>query len=92
HVTTQHFKKEGNLIYMLGETGEDFGGSELQKYLDGKISGQAPTLNLEIEKERQNQLLTAIQDGLVESAHDLAEGGLSVALAESLIGSKLCAN
>ncbi|MYL65185.1 phosphoribosylformylglycinamidine synthase subunit PurL [Bacillus hwajinpoensis] len=92
HVTTQHFKKEGNLIYMLGETGEDFGGSELQKYLDGKISGRAPTLNLEIEKERQNQLLTAIQDGLVESAHDLAEGGLSVALAESLIGTELGAN
>ena len=86
HVTTQAFKEEGNLIYMLGETGEDFGGSELQKYLDGQISGQAPTLNLEVEKELQNQLLTAIQDGLVESAHDLAEGGLSVALAESLIG------
>ncbi|HWO76510.1 MAG TPA: phosphoribosylformylglycinamidine synthase subunit PurL [Bacillus sp. (in: firmicutes)] len=88
HITTQHFKAAGDLIYLLGESKPEFGGSELQKLLSGKIFGKAPELNLKVEEKNQKQVLEAIRAGLVESAHDLAEGGLSVALAESLIGSK----
>ncbi|MET3696587.1 phosphoribosylformylglycinamidine synthase subunit II [Bacillus oleivorans] len=87
HITTQNFKAAGDLIYVLGETKPEFGGSELQKLLSGKIFGKAPELNLEVEEKNQKQVLDAIRSGLIESAHDLAEGGLSVALAESLIGS-----
>nr|WP_263323769.1 phosphoribosylformylglycinamidine synthase subunit PurL [Neobacillus sp. Marseille-Q6967] len=88
HITTQNFKNNGDLIYLIGDTKPEFGGSELQKLQNGKIFGKAPELNIDIEKERQNQLLAAIRAGLVESAHDLSEGGLAVAVSESLFNSE----
>jgi phosphoribosylformylglycinamidine synthase subunit PurL len=88
HITTQSFKEAGDLIYVIGETREEFGGSELQKLTEGKIFGQAPAIDLKVELRRQMQLLEAIQKGLVASAHDIAEGGLAVALAESTFGTK----
>lgn len=86
HITTQSFKNESDLIYVVGEAKVEFGGSELQKMLEGKIFGRAPELDLSVEQKRQQQILNAIQNGLVASAHDLSEGGLAVALAESLFG------
>ncbi|MBP0725996.1 phosphoribosylformylglycinamidine synthase subunit PurL [Bacillus sp. RG28] len=87
HITTQHFKTAGDLIYLVGETKEEFGGSELQKLLNGKIFGAAPSIDLAVEANYQSQILSAIQAGVVASAHDLSEGGLGVALAESTFGS-----
>ncbi|MDG5473589.1 phosphoribosylformylglycinamidine synthase subunit PurL [Jeotgalibacillus sp. ET6] len=86
HITTQHFKDAGDLIYLIGDTETEFGGSELQKYVHGRIFGPSPALDLEKEKNHQANLLAAIHQGLVKSAHDLAEGGLAVALAESTFG------
>ncbi|MFC5773988.1 phosphoribosylformylglycinamidine synthase subunit PurL [Ectobacillus antri] len=86
HVTTQDFKENGDLIYVIGETQPEFGGSELQKMMYGKIFGKAPAIDLKVEAKRQKQLLAAIQAGLVQSAHDIAEGGFAVAIAESLMG------
>lgn len=86
HITTQNFKTSGDLIYLVGETKDEFGGSELQKLQNGRIFGKAPELNIQLEKERQNQVLAAIRAGVVQSAHDLSEGGLGVAAAESLFG------
>jgi len=86
HITTQNFKTSGDLIYLVGETKPEFGGSELQKLQNGRIFGKAPELNIQLEKERQNQVLAAIRAGVVQSAHDLSEGGLGVAVAESLFG------
>ncbi len=86
HITTQSFKEAGDVIFVIGETKEEFGGSELQKLTEGKIFGQAPGIDLKTELRRQMQLLEAIQKGLVASAHDIAEGGLAVALAESTFG------
>ncbi|MEH7503516.1 phosphoribosylformylglycinamidine synthase subunit PurL [Neobacillus drentensis] len=88
HITTQHFKNSGNLIYLIGETKDEFGGSELQKIQNGRVFGKAPELNVTIEKERQNQVLAAIRAGLVQSAHDLSEGGLAVGLAECLFANE----
>jgi len=88
HITTQHFKTSGDLIYLIGETRPEFGGSELQKLVNGKIFGKAPELSIEIEKERQDQVLAAIRAGLVQSAHDLSEGGLAVALSECLFATQ----
>lgn len=84
HITTQTFKNEGDFIYVVGEAKQEFGGSELQKLLEGKIFGRAPEIDLAVEQTRQQQILAAIQAGTVQSAHDLAEGGLAVALAEAL--------
>ncbi|WP_207694243.1 phosphoribosylformylglycinamidine synthase 2 [Enterococcus sp. DIV0212c] len=82
HVTTQEFKSVDDLIYVLGETKADFNGSELQKMTLGLIEGKLMDFDLAIEKEIQQLVLTAIQSGLIESAHDCSEGGLGVALAE----------
>jgi phosphoribosylformylglycinamidine synthase II len=86
HITTQSFKRAGDLIYVIGEASCEFGGSELQKLLTGRIFGKAPAIDLEVEAKRQRQLLTAIRAGVVASAHDIAEGGFAVALAECVIG------
>jgi phosphoribosylformylglycinamidine synthase subunit PurL len=85
HVTTQSFKNDGDLIYLLGETKPEFGGSELQKLMDGKIYGRAPSIDLDVEVQNQKQILQAIQQGLITSAHDVSEGGVAVALVECLI-------
>ena len=83
HITTQEFKKSGDLIYILGKTFADFDGSELQKMQLGRIEGVIRNFDLSIEKRNQELVLTAIQHGLIESAHDCSEGGLAIALAES---------
>lgn len=87
HVTTQGVKAAGDLVFVIGETKTEFGGSELQKLLNnGVISGKAPAIDLEVEATRQQSLLKAIKAGLVQSAHDVAEGGLAVAIAETTFG------
>lgn len=89
HVTTQDAKKAGDLVYMIGESFTEFGGSELQKMVEGRIFGKAPSIDLDVEAKRQAQILSAIQQGLVASAHDVAEGGVAVALAEKAFGKGL---
>ena len=81
-ITTQDFKETGDLIYLIGDTGDDFSGSEIQKMMTGEISGRL-NFDLQAEKENQERVLKAIQAGLIQSAHDLSEGGLAVALVES---------
>jgi phosphoribosylformylglycinamidine synthase subunit PurL len=88
HVTTQTFKQAGDLVYLVGETKDEFGGSELQKLTYGRIFGKAPELDVNVEYKRGQQVLEAIRQGYVQSAHDVAEGGLAVAVAESLFGTE----
>jgi len=87
-VTTTEFKNAGDVIYVIGEASLDFGGSELQQMTEGKIFGQAPAIDLEVEAARQKELLTAIQAGLVQSATDLSEGGFAIALCEKAFGTE----
>lgn len=89
HITTQSFQAAGDLIYMIGETKEEFGGSELQKLVHGEFFGKAPEIDLLVEVKRQKQLLEAIRSGKVASAHDISEGGAAVAIAESIFGTDL---
>ncbi|MGK7379964.1 phosphoribosylformylglycinamidine synthase subunit PurL [Planococcus sp. 1R117A] len=89
HVTTQDAKNAGDFVYMIGESFTEFGGSELQKMVEGRIFGKAPFIDLTVEAQRQAQILSAIQQGLVASAHDVAEGGVAVALAEKAFGKGL---
>src|SRR5699024_12498873 len=84
-ITPNSFQNAGDLIYMIGETDATFGGSELKKVVLGKYEGKAPAFNVGVEKGRQESLLETIQDGLIESAEDVSEGGLAVCLAESVI-------
>ncbi len=85
HITTQAFKAEGDVIYLLGDTLAELGGSEFQAVVHGVSEGRPPELDLGTEKKLLDGVLKAIQSGLVQSAHDVSEGGLAAALAESCI-------
>jgi len=85
HITTQWFKNDGDVIVMVGTNRDDLGGSEYIKTIHGQITGDAPYLDLEEEKRVGQFILAAIQAGLVNSAHDVSDGGLAVSLAECCI-------
>jgi phosphoribosylformylglycinamidine synthase subunit PurL len=82
---TQWFKQEGDDIIMLGLSREDLGGSEYLKVVHAREQGSPPYLSLNTEKALHDCVLSLIQDGLLQSAHDCSEGGIAVALAESCI-------
>jgi len=86
---TLAFRGEGDYVILLGETKLELGGSEYLSQLHGLDAGQPPQLDLEAESKLQNFLLEQIRANRVRSAHDCAEGGLAVALAEAAIGGKL---
>ena len=89
HITTQEFKAAGDLVYLVGETKADFDGTEIQKMQKGLIEGKLMDFDLAVEKANQDLVLSAIKAGLVASAHDCAEGGLAVAVAESAFTNQL---
>jgi len=84
---TQDFKKEGDLVVLLGENTADLSGSEYL-YLVHRIKKGNPQIDMEKEKAVQEACREAIESGIVNSAHDCSEGGLAVALAESCISNK----
>lgn len=92
HTTQQAFRRPGDAVLLLGETFAELGGSEWQHIREGKPSGRPPQIDLEKERRVQQVTLRAIQRHLVRSAHDLAEGGLAVALSEACIGNGLGAD
>ena len=76
------FRAAGDVVILLGESREDFGGTEYLRTVRGTAAGPAPTLDLDREKAVQEVCLRAAEAGWLESAHDLSEGGLAVAAAE----------
>jgi phosphoribosylformylglycinamidine synthase len=91
-ITPSHFQKAGDAIVLAGETeggakGE-LGGSLYLREAHGMKRGRPPELDLEREKKLHEAVRTAIRAGFVRSAHDLAEGGLLVALAECAVCGK----
>jgi len=82
---TPYFKKDKDLILLLGECKNEIGGSEFLKIIYNLKLGIPPRVNLKEEKAIQNTCLELIQNKLINSAHDLSEGGLAVALAECCI-------
>lgn len=87
-VCSQNFKRDGDVIILLGRSEEELGASEYLKEIHHLTRGDAPELNLELEKAVQKTALEAIEKGLVNSAHDCSEGGLAVALAECCISNE----
>jgi phosphoribosylformylglycinamidine synthase len=76
------FRRAGDVIILLGESSEELGGSEYLRTVHGLQAGAPPRVDLELEKRTQELCIEAAERGLLRSAHDLAEGGLAVALAE----------
>jgi phosphoribosylformylglycinamidine synthase len=85
HHVTQWFKNSGDVIVLLGDTQEELGASEYLAVIHGRTAGAPPMLDLAKEKRVQALCLAAAREGLFSSAHDVAEGGLAVALAEACI-------
>ena len=80
---TQYFKTVGDKVFLLGPLAKTIGGSEYLKVIHHKIAGLPPRIDLALEKRVQDTVLELNEAGLTHSAHDLSEGGLAIALAES---------
>lgn len=83
HITTQFFKESGDAIILVGEPGDELGASHYLLAIHGLKAGPPPRLDYDRELAVQDAVRSLIRMGLVKSAHDCAEGGLAVALAES---------
>jgi phosphoribosylformylglycinamidine synthase subunit PurL len=85
HVTRSAFTTPGDAIVLLGENTDELGGSEYLARVHGEVAGRPPRCDLAGEGAVIAALLEAIRDGTVRSAHDCADGGLAVALAECVM-------
>jgi phosphoribosylformylglycinamidine synthase subunit PurL len=82
---TSFFKEEDDNIYVLGINKGEIGGSEYLSSIHNLVKGNAPELNLDDEINLHKTLLELINLKLINSAHDISEGGLAVAMAECCI-------
>ncbi|MDA9256107.1 phosphoribosylformylglycinamidine synthase subunit PurL [Schleiferiaceae bacterium] len=89
HVTTLGFKEKGHLIYMLGTSRDDISSSQYLVKLHGVEASPAPFFNLDEEKALQSQLNMLIRKDVIQSAHDVTEGGLFITLLESAMDNDL---
>ncbi len=86
------FRREGDLVALLGTTRDELGGSEFLRTIRGRDEGPCPEVDLEAER-RLVRLLTGLSHHRkLASAHDLSDGGLAVALAECAMKSGLGAD
>ena len=81
--TPSGWKAPGQVIYLLGTTADEFGGSAWTQVAHDHLGGLPPRVDLDRERQLGEILVNASRDGLVDAAHDLSEGGLAVALAEA---------
>ena len=92
HIGRQGFGEPGSVVVLLGANTDELGGSEYVRLATGRTAGRVPLLDLEREKEVQELCLAGIRRGLIRSAHDVSDGGLSVTLAESCISGQMGAD
>jgi phosphoribosylformylglycinamidine synthase len=85
---TMSFKNDGDFIVLIGENREEIGGSEYLKVFHALEKGLPPQIDLSAEKSVQDACRESIQAGILSSAHDCADGGLAVTLAECCITGK----
>ena len=81
-MTTRQFRTDGAVVVLLGDNRGELGGTEYLALLHDTVAGAAPHLDMQRERSLQRLLVRAIREGVLESAHDCAEGGLAVTLAE----------
>jgi phosphoribosylformylglycinamidine synthase subunit PurL len=95
HICGQGFKAAGDLLYLLGEPlgtsnpTVSLGGSEYLSAIHGLVAGRPPRVDFKLEKSVQAVCRYGIRQGWIRTAHDCAEGGFAIALAESCISGQL---
>lgn len=86
------FQKEGNTLYLLGDTASEFGGSLYMKELHGKVAGKLPEIDYDKELSLWNTVINANKKGLLASAKDCSSGGLAVVIGKMAAVSDMGAN
>jgi phosphoribosylformylglycinamidine synthase subunit PurL len=79
------FQEDGDIVFLLGETREDLAGSEYARLLGAPLEGRPPTVSFEAERRLHAALLDSVGIGVLRCAHDVSDGGLLIALAESAL-------
>src|SRR5438067_2247178 len=79
------FQDDGDIVFLLGETREELAGSEYFRLLGAPLEGRPPIVSFEAERRLQTAMLDSIGRGVLRCAHDVSEGGLLIALAESAL-------
>jgi len=82
---TRSALKQGDTIFVVGETKPEMGGSEYYEYVHGITGGQVPQVDLATDRANGVAVMKLIRNGLVGCAHDCSKGGLAVALAEMAV-------
>ncbi|MFJ3214922.1 phosphoribosylformylglycinamidine synthase subunit PurL [Kitasatospora sp. NPDC086801] len=83
--TPAAFAEEGQLLYVLGDTADELGGSAWSQVVHDHLGGLPPKVDLERERLLGDILIAASRDGMIDAAHDLSDGGLGQALVESCL-------
>src|SRR5437764_8933346 len=86
-VLTRRFQESGDIVILLGEGRGELGGSEYLELAHGLVQGPPPAIDLRAERALQDLVVALASDRLIRSAHDCADGGLAVTLAECCFGS-----
>ena len=87
--TPMAWAEDGALIYLLGDTADDFAGSEWAHEIHGHLGGLPPKIDLQKEMQLSQILVAASRDGLIDAAHDVSDGGVMQALVEMAIRSNI---
>jgi phosphoribosylformylglycinamidine synthase subunit PurL len=92
-ICSQSWQNEGDMIYILGSDSASgtspLGASEYLAAIHNTVAGKPPVVDFDLERQVQSACRHGIRQEWLKSAHDLSEGGLAVALAESCIGNGL---
>ena len=83
--TRSAFADEGDILLLLGDTRDEFGGSEWAHEVHGHLGGLPPRVDLQRERVLGEVLIAGSRDGMFSAAHDLSDGGLAQAIVESCL-------
>jgi phosphoribosylformylglycinamidine synthase II len=83
--TPSGWREPGQVLYLVGSTREELGGSSWADVVHGHLGGLPPAVDLEAERVLGQILVAASRDGMVDAAHDLSDGGLAIALVEGCL-------
>ncbi len=89
---TMAFKQANDLIYLIGHNLDEIGGTEYLKVIHEMVSGDCPSISLDFELKMQTKILQAIKSILVNSVHDVSDGGIAIALLECIKGNSIGAD
>jgi phosphoribosylformylglycinamidine synthase len=87
--TPMAWAHDGELIYVLGDSRDEFGGSEWAHHVHGHLGGLPPHVDLERERLLGEVLVAGSRDGMISAAHDVADGGIAQALVEMSLRSNI---